>query len=565
MTRQVAVRRALGGLAGAAAMIAAITVLSRVLGFARWLVQAHALGAGAISGAYNAANTLPNILFEVAAGGALAGAVVPLLALPIARGAKHEVDAIASGALGWTLAVLVPLGGLLAALSGPIAAVWPNLDDAQRDLLRFFVLVFAVQVPMYGVAVLLYAVLQAHKRFFWPAFAPVLSSLVVIATYLVYASASGGERDDPAVAGHAALEVLAWGTTLGVAAMCLPMFVPVHRLGVRLRPTLRFASGVGRRLAALALAGVGSLVAQQLALLVVIVMSFARGTSGTYPVFLWSQQVYLLPYAVLVVPLATSTFPRLAARAAQRHHEAFARMASSTTRGVLAAAALGAAAVAAAAPAVADVFAAVAGGAGAVDGMGSTITAMMPGLVGFAAMFHCSRSLYALERGRAAVVANVAGWGSVAVATVVATVLATPDGHVGAATLRALGWASSVGMLVGGLCAVLALRRAGGAGVTAGVPRTVAVLAAGGVVGALAGRWVSDECERLVGHGALSAVVAAAGGAIVAVLVVVVAVAALDRATVRDLRAVEAEPAPPTRGPAPGPGAAPATEPVEPA
>jgi putative peptidoglycan lipid II flippase len=407
-----------------------------------------------------------------------------------------------------------------------------------------FVLVFSIQVPMYGVAVLLYAVLQAHKRFFWPAFAPVMSSIVVIATYVVYAAASGGERNDPAAAGDAALNVLAWGTTLGVAAMCLPMFVPVHRLGVRLRPTLRFPAGVGRRLAALAFAGVGSLVAQQLALLVVLLTSFARGSKGTFSVFLWTQQVYLLPYAVLVVPLATSTFPRMAARAAQGRHDQFARMASGTTRAVLAAATLGGAAVAAAAPAVADVFGSVAQDSSGVAGMAPALTAMIPGLLGFAVMFHGSRSLYALERGRAAVAANVAGWGTAAVATVVAAVAATPDGHDGAATLTALGVASSVGMLVGGVAVVVALRRAGGAGVTSGFARTLPVLLVGGVVGAVAGRWVCDEVGALVGHHVVSAIGAAAGGGVVAALVVVVAIAVGDRGTVRDLRAVESQPAP---------------------
>ena len=87
-----AARRAAPGLAGAAAMIAVITVVSRVLGFGRWLAQAWAVGSGSIGDAYNTANTLPNVLFEVAAGGALAGALVPVLAAPVARGARKEID-----------------------------------------------------------------------------------------------------------------------------------------------------------------------------------------------------------------------------------------------------------------------------------------------------------------------------------------------------------------------------------------------------------------------------------------------------------------------------------------
>lgn len=530
-------------------MIAAVTVLSRVLGFGRYLVQALAFGEGSIGGVYNAANTLPNVLFEVAAGGALAGALIPVLALPVSRALRKDVDAITSATFGWTLLVLVPLGAALAAASGLIASVWPKLDDAERGLLQFFIAVFAVQVPMYGVAVLLYAVLQAHKKFFWPAFAPVLSSVVVITTYLVYAVLSDGELDDPAAVTDGALAVLGWGTTLGVAAMCFPMFVPVHRLGVRIRPTLRFPPGVGRRLAALAFAGVGSLVAQQLSVLVALWVASERGSVGTWSVYLWSQQVYLLPYAVLVVPLATSTFPRLAQRAASGEHDAFARMASGTLRAVLAAAALGAAVLVAVAPAVTDIFAVLTGGGPALDAMTTAITWMAPGLLGFALMFHASRALYALERGRSAITANVVGWGSVVVATPVLAAVLAPAGDDPAATLLALAQAGSLGMLLGGLLAVVLLRRAAGRPATRGLVRSAVVLVLGAGVAALAGRWVVDAVAELAGHGPVTAVGAAAGGAVIAAFVVAGAVLAGDRATVRDFRTIEAQPRPPEQVP----------------
>src|SRR5690606_37735172 len=68
--RGVSTRRlGLAGLAGAAALVAAVTVASRVVGFGRWLVQSFAVGANAVGEAYATANTLPNILFEVVAGG----------------------------------------------------------------------------------------------------------------------------------------------------------------------------------------------------------------------------------------------------------------------------------------------------------------------------------------------------------------------------------------------------------------------------------------------------------------------------------------------------------------
>ncbi|MBU4336988.1 MAG: virulence factor MviN, partial [Actinobacteria bacterium] len=81
-------------------MIAGITVASRVLGLLRWLVQAHSVGARTIGEAYTAANTVPNVLFEAAAGGALAGAVIPVLADPIERDDRSDVQRIISATLG---------------------------------------------------------------------------------------------------------------------------------------------------------------------------------------------------------------------------------------------------------------------------------------------------------------------------------------------------------------------------------------------------------------------------------------------------------------------------------
>ena len=228
-----------GGLLSVAGSVAGLTLVSRVLGFLRWLVQAATVGTGTVAGAYTTANQLPNTLYEVVVGGVLAATVVPLLAAPIAAGRREEVTATASGLLGLVLAVLTPLSLILIVLAAPIAAFLPTsqgVDPAlQHELVASFLRMFALQVPMYGVAVVLTGVLQAHNRFTWPALTPMLSSLVVMATYGLYGALADG---DDAASGPA-LQILGWGTTLGVAALSLPLLWPVHRLGLGLRPTLR--------------------------------------------------------------------------------------------------------------------------------------------------------------------------------------------------------------------------------------------------------------------------------------------------------------------------------------
>src|SRR5690606_13569316 len=282
-------RRLLGGVAGAAGAIAVLTVASRVLGFGRWMVQSATVGPTATGDAYAVANLLPNVLYEVVAGGALAGVVVPLLAAPVAKRLREEVDDVASALLTWVLVVLAPLGLAVALLARPIAGLLPVPTGADQaaveDLTTYFLVVFSPQVPLYGVGIVLTGVLQAHRRFMAPAIVPIASTLVVVAGYLVFGRLAQGLLNDPAGLSDPALAVLAWGTTAGVVALSLPLLVPVLRCGVRLRPRLSFPPGVARRLGHLAAAGVGGVLAQQVAVLVVMVQARSGGVAGTFNVF----------------------------------------------------------------------------------------------------------------------------------------------------------------------------------------------------------------------------------------------------------------------------------------
>jgi putative peptidoglycan lipid II flippase len=522
---------ALGPVAGAAGMIAALTVLSRAVGFGRWFAQSATLADSATANAYASANLLPNVLFEVAAGGALAGTVVPLLAAPLARHLRADVDRTASALLSWTLLVLLPLGALVALLAGPIVGMLPDSagSDAQTQhaLGTYFLRVFALQIPLYGVGVVLTGVLQAQRKFFLPAVAPLASSLVVIGTYLAFGAMAGDLADSPERLPDAALAWLAWGTTVGVAAMSLPLLVPVLRSGVRLRPTLHFPPGAAVRARRLAAAGIGALLAQQASVVVVLVLARAGGVEGTITIFQYAQAVYFLPYAVLAVPVATAVFPRLAESAAQEDRSVFAAMSARSTRVVVLAACAGVALLVAGAPAATALFSL----RGTMAGMTDAITAMAPGVVGYALVFHVARCLYAVDRGRAAVLATSAGWITVALASVVCVRLLAPDGGDGPGTLLGLALGQSVGMVVAGVALLRALRRATGA--LPGVGRTVLVAGAGAVAGALAGRAITDAVLGTTGAHLLGAVGAASLGCLAAG-VVVLAVAALgDRSVLR--------------------------------
>ena len=528
-------RRLLGSVAGAATMIAALTIASRLLGFGRWLVQAETVRSGAVGDAYAAANMVPNVLYEVVAGGALAGAVIPLLAGPIARQVRQDVDRTSSALLTWAVAALLPVAVALTVLARPIAGLLPDAAGtdpaAQVEATTRFLQVFAPQVVLYGIGVVLTGVLQAHRRFLAPVLAPIASTGVVIVSYLVFGLLADGLQDSPGALPDAAFAWLAWGTTAGVAALSLPLLIPVRRCGVRLRPTFRFPPGVAGRARSLALAGLGSLLAQQLSVLAVLWVARTGGDAGTILVFQWTQAVYLLPYAVLAVPLATAAFPRLAELAAVED-DGLHRTVWTALRAVLAVAVLGAGALVAVAPAAEQLFAGCEPTGECTNdttGMATALSVMAPGVIGLSTIFLVARVLYTMDRNRAAVSATALGWLTVTVTAVLGVLTLAPEGGDGPRTLLVLGGAHAAGMTVAGLALVMLLALALRERIPGPVVRTTLVVGAGALLGAAAGRWATTQGLDRLGEGAVAAVIAGGSGAALALTVIAGCVLIGDR------------------------------------
>jgi putative peptidoglycan lipid II flippase len=504
-------------LARAAAIIAVATLLARLAGFARTLVFSGSVGAAGVGDTYQTVNMLPNVVYEVAAGGALAAVAVPLIAGQLGAGRREDADQTASALLTWALAVLVPLSVLLA-----LAAPWLSdllLGDTavpgSADLGTTMLVIFAPQVALYGVGIVLAGILQAHRRFLAAALAPLLSSLVVIAAYLGYGLVA--ERSTtPADISSGAVWVLAGGTTLGVVVLSLPLLVPAARAGVRLRPTFTFPDGVARRAGSLAGAGVLALVAQQAAVAATLWLTHAPRTvdTGVVNVYTYVQAVYLLPYAVLAVPIATSAFPALAHSTAA---EELAQQVGTSARDTLAGALRGILLLTAGAVTVlmavsrpVGVFfasfdrGADAGGAAALAALPGALSAYAPGLVGFSVTALLTRALYVRGRPIHAALAVAAGW---ALAALVPVAL-IPEGSGAGVTLGVLGIGSTLGMTVSAAVLALLVRSAWGVEAVQGAGRTlgsaVVAVAVGLAVGDTVARGLSpDSLWSALGSGLL--------------------------------------------------------------
>jgi len=303
-------------------MIGVITVLARLVGFGRQVVFAHTVGTTCLGTAYTTANMVPNIIYDVVLGGALSSVVVPVLAGPAGEnGGGEQARKIASALLTWTIILLVPVSTVLALAAHPIitALLSGETGCPRADLAAVgarMLIVFAPQVLLYGLAAVLYGILQSHRRFGAPALAPLLSSLVVIGAYAAFGAVGGAYVNQLHQLPAPAEYLLSLGTTLGVLALVLTGLVPARRLHLGMRPTLRFPSGVGSRVRRLALAGVVTIVAQDASAAVVIVLANHYGNRGALVIYGFAWAVFVVPYAVLAAPIAISAFPALSATSA---------------------------------------------------------------------------------------------------------------------------------------------------------------------------------------------------------------------------------------------------------
>ena len=499
--------------------LAALTLAARVLGFGRSLVFSKTVGDTCLGDTYNAANSLPNVLFEIVAGGVLAGVVVPVVARHVAAGRQQEVSRTVSALVTWTLLALTP-AALLALAGAPLYArvFSATACTGSAAALAALLVVFAPQVWLYGLAVVSAGVLQAHGRFLAAALAPLLSSVVVIAAYLAFAAVAGpGVRDDPSRLGGTPTAVLGWGTTAGVLVLAASTLLPLGRLGLGLRLRLRFAAGDRGVVIRIAAAGLAGLVLQQLSVLLTSWAAQRSGDPGALTRYTWAGALYLLPYAVLVAPLLQLVFPRLSAAAEEESSgpgqgSPVQRVLAEALPAVVVLAWLGTALLAATAVPVARVFV-LGPGSGRTAALAGPVAAFAPAVVGFALLGLASRALLAQHHARAAGAATAAAWGSVIL--LVAVLRPVVPGGVLVPVLAA---SVSLGMAVGAVVGWAGLHRAG-----VRVPLARPLLA--GLVAAAAATGVCWWPAGLLADAGLAT--ALAGGLGVAVLCGLVFLAAL--------------------------------------
>jgi putative peptidoglycan lipid II flippase len=287
----------------ALAAVSSMTLLSRILGFARDAIIARVFGAGMLTDAFFVAFKIPNLLRRLFAEGAFSQAFVPILAeYKNRRG--HDATQNLVNQVGTALTLVLVVVALLGVVGAPwVAYVSAPGFRADPDKFELTVTLLRITFPyiiFISLVALAAGILNTHSKFSVPAFAPVLLNVAMIGAALWLAP----YFDPPVLA-------LGWGVALG-GVLQLAWMLP-HLLKIRMlpRPTRHFDDpGLKRVLRLMAPATLGVSVAQISLLINTIFASFLA--SGSVSWLYYADRLMEFPAGMLGVALGTILLPSLA-------------------------------------------------------------------------------------------------------------------------------------------------------------------------------------------------------------------------------------------------------------
>jgi putative peptidoglycan lipid II flippase len=455
------------GLLRSSAVMAAGTLISRLVGFVRTAMVVAAVGSvGLHADIFNYANTVPNMVYILVAGGVFNTVLVP----QIVRAMRSDAD----GGAAYVNRILTLSGIFLAGVTAVlvVAAPWvmrllagdqmfaPGLE-AQTESFIDFARYCLPQVFFYGVFVLIGQVLNARRSFGPMMWAPIANNLVAIVVLTIYLAVFGGTNGDAAYSTGEEL-LLGLGSTLGIAVQTAVLIPYLHKAGVRYRPRFDFrGTGLGHTLR-LGLWTVMFVVVNQVAYVVVGRIATDASATGAltgesssgYTAYSYSYLLLMVPHAIVTVSLATAALPHLSSLSAEGRLARLGQELSQTLRHSLAVILPFCALLTVLGPFLAVILFSWGAGAGQSGALGVTLVYFAPALLFFTVHYLMLRGFYSLEDTRTPFFIQCV----IAVANVTAAMLYT-DPTVDPEVAPQLALAYGTAYLVGATTSLLLLRR----------------------------------------------------------------------------------------------------------
>ncbi|MFD7153268.1 murein biosynthesis integral membrane protein MurJ [Kribbella sp. NPDC059898] len=390
-----------------AAVMAAGTVLSRLLGFIRIALLAAAIGTALRGDIFTAANTIPNSLYILLAGGVFNTVLVPQLVRAIKNhddGGQDFTNRVLT--FGFVVLAVVTVGCVL--LAPAIAELYlpKELHEpsraAERASMVMFVRLCLPQIFFYGAFVLVGQVLNARRRFGPMMWAPIANNIVACASIVVFLFIYR-VGDTPPTYSHGEELLLGLGHTVGIAVQLLVLLPYLRASGHRYRVKFGLrGTGLGHT-ARLGLWTVLFVAVNQVTLVVVTQLAIA-GSASDDPgakagLFAYSTAmlIILVPHGIVTVSLATAALPQMSALAADGDTAEVGRMSARSIRQTLAIVVPAAAAMIAFAYPIVTLIAGYGSGKNNLTLMSYTLMTLALGIVPFTIQYFQLRTFYAFE------------------------------------------------------------------------------------------------------------------------------------------------------------------------
>jgi putative peptidoglycan lipid II flippase len=303
----------------ASGIMAVGTILSRITGFIRALLAVAVLGTALLADTFNVANTMPNILYNLLVGGALTAIFVPQLVRSFSdEDGGHGFASRLVTTISLILFALVIIGVICApALVRIYAPEFSTLGfETEKEIAIAFTRYCLPQIFFLGLFTMLGQVANARGSFAPLMWAPIANNLVVI---VVFAGMLIAEHSLAlGTITNFQVQILGWGTTLGVVVQALILIPVVKRSGIHLRPMFG-VQGLGKSfglagwtLVYVLISQLGYLVTVNVATSAAVRSAQAGITTGVgFTPFTSAYYIMLLPYSIVTISIVTALLPHL--------------------------------------------------------------------------------------------------------------------------------------------------------------------------------------------------------------------------------------------------------------
>ncbi len=308
------------------AIVASMTLISRVLGFIRDMLIARIFGVNIATDAFFVAFKIPNFFRRLFAEGAFAHAFVPVLADYKEQGSKVALKLLVdrtAGALTLILMLISVVGMLVAPLLILLMAPGFAWQGTQHELAVLMLKITFPYLLFIGLVAFAGGILNAHGKFAIPALTPAFLNISMIGAAVWLAPF----MDEPVVA-------LAWGVFAGGVVQLLFQIPALIALRMMPRCRLRLNDPGVKKIIGLMLPAIFSVSVTQINLLLdTLIASFLAVGSVSW--LYYSDRLVEFPLGILGLTLGAVILPKLAKFHASEDPVAFSNILDWSLRLVL--------------------------------------------------------------------------------------------------------------------------------------------------------------------------------------------------------------------------------------